>query len=108
MNTNIEVAVSRFIDRFTQNGKRQEVIDCFTNGCCFWFAYTLHGRFVMETSDVIIVYDDIMNHFGCRINGRVYDITGDVTDKYNWRDWIEVYREDVLRGNRIIRDCVNF
>lgn len=108
MNTNIETAVSRFIDRFTQNGKRQEVIDCFTNGCCFWFAHNLHGRFAIEASDVIIVYDDIMNHFGCRINGRVYDITGDVTDKYNWRNWIEVYREDVLRGNRIIRDCVNF
>jgi hypothetical protein len=108
MNTNIETAVSQFIDHFTQNGKRKEVIDCFTNGCCFWFAYTLHGRFIVEAPGVIIVYDDIMNHFGCRINGRVYDITGDVTDKYNWRDWIEVHREDILRGNRIIRDCVNF
>lgn len=108
MNINIEDAVSRFIDRFTDGGKRKEVIDCFTNGCCFWFAYTLRGRFALEAPDAIIVYDDIMNHFGCRIKERVYDITGDVTDKYNWRDWIEVYLEDELRGKRIIRDCVNF
>ena len=105
---NINIEISRFIDRFTDGGKRKEVIDCFTNGCCFWFACILHGRFVTEAPGVIIVYDDIMNHFGCRINGRVYDITGDVTDKYNWRDWIEVYLEDELRGKRIIKDCVNF
>ena len=107
MNTNIEAAVSRFIDRFTQNGKRQEVIDCFTNGCCFWFAHTLYARFVYE-ADCSLMYDDIMNHFGCQIDGRIYDITGDITEKYRWKTWIEAYEEDELRGQRIFRDCIDF
>ena len=35
-----------FIDRFTANGKRKEVIDTFSNGCCYWFANILHSRFI--------------------------------------------------------------
>ena len=104
----MEFAVSRFIERFTERGNRPQVEDCFTNGCCFWFAYTLYARFALEASNVEIMYDDIANHFGCRIDEKIYDITGDVTDKYRWKEWIEAYYEDVLRGNRIIRDCVNF
>ena len=46
------------------------------------------------------------NHFGTKINGRVYDITGDVTFKYEWKPWSEV--DDELLRARIIRDCIMF
>lgn len=28
--------------------------------------------------------DYVANHFGCKIQERVYDITGDVTEQYKW------------------------
>lgn len=104
--TGIKNAVARFIARFTLDGKRKEVIECFTEGCCFWFASCLFERFL--DFDPEIVYDTVANHFGCFIEGRVYDITGDVTDKYKWKSWYAAYFDDVARGDRIYRDCINF
>ena len=37
--------ILNFINRFTSNGTRKEVIDCFQNGCCYWFAYILLKTF---------------------------------------------------------------
>lgn len=96
--------ILRFIYRFTQYGKNSGVINSFTNGCCYWFARILSERFVSDE----IVYDQVANHFGCRIGNEVYDITGDVTDKYNWESWEVVAKEDNLRTSRIVRDCINF
>jgi hypothetical protein len=104
--TAIENAVARFTARFTLNGKRKEVIECFTEGCCFWFASCLFERF--SDYDPTIMYDVVTNHFGCKIEGRVYDITGDVTDQYNWEIWYKAYWDDSERGERIFRDCINF
>lgn len=52
------------------------------------------------------MYDEIENHFGTKVNGRVYDITGDVTFKYEWKAWSDV--DDELPRSRIIRDCIMF
>jgi len=103
--------VMRFISRFTNGGKNQEVIETFTNGCCYWFAHILCERFYdldAWREDVEIMFDRIESHFGCRIDGIVYDITGDVTDKYNWATLSSVIDEDNLRAERIFRDCVDF
>ena len=91
--------VLKFIDKFN---RWDQVIECFTNGNCYWFAYILVGRFPSGT----IVYDEIENHFGCLIDDKVYDITGDVTKCYNWETWQEVYLRDPLHGKRILRDCI--
>lgn len=96
--------VEGFISRFTDNGKRLEVIDAFTNGCCYWFAVSLLIRFQHENVD--IMYAQVDNHFGCLINGAVYDITGDVTDKYNWERWYDL--DDGSLVARLYRDCINF
>ena len=91
--------VLKFINKFN---RWDQVIECFTNGNCYWFAYILVGRFPSGT----IVYDEIENHFGCLIDDKVYDITGDVTKCYNWETWQEVYLRDPLHGKRILRDCI--
>ena len=101
--------ILRFINHFTQNGKNQGVIDCFTKGCCYWFAEILKTRFADfydEHSE--IYYDQIINHFGYydQYTGRIYDVTGDVTDEYNWINFLEL--NDELLFNRIFRDCINF
>lgn len=103
--------ILNFIDRFTSKGKRQEVIDCFQNGCCYWFAYILSERFIDPSlTKSMIYYDEINNHFGYydQESNRIYDITGDVTNKYDWEPWEEVINKDLLHAKRIIRDCINF
>lgn len=101
----------KFIDRFTGGGKNTGVIEAFTSGCCYWFAHILAERFYDPDAwrdNTEIMYDQIANHFGCRIDGVVYDITGDVTSKYDWETWISVVQSDDLHTERIIRDCIDF
>lgn len=97
-----------FISRFTNGGKYYEVIETFTCGACYWFAKILYERFKQNEGDanVTIVYDAIINHFGCRIYGRVYDITGDCTDQYAWKRWPSF--EDLSWERKIVRDCILF
>lgn len=97
--------VFRFIDRFTNRGKLEQVIEAFTCGCCYWFARILEERF-KQVIGTEIVYDAVMNHFATRIAGRVYDITGDVTDAYRWEPWSDF--SDESQRKRIVRDCVMF
>lgn len=101
-------AVIRFIGRFTSNGARKEVIDCFSNGCCYWFAETLYERFMMEVDECFLMYDPVINHWGCKIENRVYDITGDVTADYDWEFWESFKYADESLTRRLYRDCINF
>jgi hypothetical protein len=78
--------------------------NCFLNGMCFWFANILHNRFNDE--DVAIMYAAVDNHFACKINGRVYDVTGDVTDKYSWQNWQMYAATDKLHTLHLYRDCI--
>ena len=107
----IKKKVNRFINRFTSNGERDQVIDAFTNGCCYYFAEMLFLRFWMEndpelTNGMSIMYDQVANHFGCRIDNRVYDITGDVTDNYNWEEYEGIKDENLTKI--LERDCILF
>ena len=100
-------AVLGFIGRFSfgVENERTEVIEAFTCGCCYWFAFILKCRFI-EYYNCGIMIDYIQNHFGCKIEDKVFDITGDVTDKYKWEYWSLC--EDPYLKARIIEDCINF
>lgn len=101
--------VIAFINKFTNNSKRQEVIECFTCGCCYWFAYILFKRFDSIKAwhlKLDIMYDEVANHFGCLIDDRIYDITGDVTEQYHWESCSEIAVRDELLWVRLIRDCI--
>lgn len=93
--------VDKFLKRFHSSN---DVDTVFTCGCCYWFAMILHTRF----PESVIMYDEIENHFVTKINNRLYDITGDVTDTYEASviPWSEL-KDDLLREH-IIRDCINF
>ncbi len=95
-----------FIGRFSTDGwkEREQVVECFTHGCCYWFASILYTRFKNESPLVMIDY--VANHFGCAIGGRVYDITGDVTDKYDWEPWNKCSDPRLIK--RIYDDCIYF
>lgn len=94
--------IDRFISRFQTTSPSKNIIEVFTCGCCYWFAHILCDRF----SGAKMMYDCIENHFATEINGRLYDITGDVTGKYHVIPWSEF--EDELEKERIIKYCVNF
>ena len=74
--------VDDFLKRFHSS---ESMDDVFTRSCCYWFAAVLFGRFIRDGAT--IMYDEAANHFGTRIKGRVYDITGDVTNQYQWVPW---------------------
>lgn len=51
----------------------------------YWFAVILFRKFIRDGARIVV--DEYTGHVGTRIHGRVYDITGDVTDKYcSWNE----------------------
>ena len=104
--------VLKFIAKFTNNGQKQEVIDTFSCGCCYWFASILWDRFSLDddVEECTILYDPIINHWACQINGIVYDVTGmiPVDAEYRWEEWNEFMYSDILLTKRLYRDCINF
>lgn len=91
--------ISEFTERFLGDST-----EAFTNGCCYWFAYILQKRF--EAYNATIMYSSVDNHFATKIGDKIYDITGDVTSKYEWDKWDNF--DDDLEKVRIIRDCIMF
>lgn len=87
-----------FIKQFRNLGAE----DCFSNGMCYWFATILRMRFNCEHCHMM--YDEVSNHFGCEINGIVYDING-VASAYDWRPWYNFEMYDRALYTRILRDC---
>ena len=92
--------IQGFIRRFHLGKSIDEVFTC---GCCYWFAFILCQRFQNRSR---LMYDQVGNHFMAEIDGRLYDITGDVTGKYDAEPWDEF--ADELHKRRIIRDCIMF
>lgn len=81
-------SVEGFLKHFKNSDNIEEV---FTNECSYWFATILFRRFIR--SGATIMYDNSVNYFGVKINNRVYDITGDITNKYSWIPWDSVTDE---------------
>lgn len=98
--------VLMFIGRFSTDGQgtRWEVVECFTQGCCYWFAFILYQRFAEYGARIMIDYD--AKHFECEIGGGVYDITGDVTERYTWEPWVGC--TDAALIQRITEYCIMF
>ena len=74
--------------------------DTFLNGCCYWFADILEKRFNGRK-----MYHPIQNHFACEIDGRLFDVTGEI-DSDGFEDWYAFIDKDELLTERIIRDCI--
>lgn len=99
---NLHDLVMDFIHQFTSFGPA--VVDCFSNGMCYHFTLILCARFGHAARRV---YDPVANHFAVEIDGRIYDINGDITSnsEYKWQHWDVFQYEDPLLTRHIIRDC---
>lgn len=94
--------IKYFISHFHKVSPTDDVTEVFTLGCCYWFACIICNRF----ENAKMMYDPIINHFVAQIGDRLYDITGDVTDKYRVVEW--EHFDDELEKQRIVDYCITF
>ena len=52
------------------------------------------------------MYEPVINHFVQEIGGRLYDVSGDVTDQYTTEYLMFWADMDPSLYQRILRDCV--
>lgn len=98
----MSMATQSEILKFIKHFERAE--DCFLDGCCYWFAYILQARFAGR-----IYYYFAEGHFVSEIQGRLYDVRGDVTELYAGVDRYsmeEIQALDVKWYQRLLHDCV--
>lgn len=91
--------ILQFIKRFSDFGN--QVVDCFTQGNCYWFARILAIEFMGA-----IYYDPTVGHFATMIDGVLYDITGVVENTSDFISIEEIYKDELLCA-RLLRDCVD-
>lgn len=94
--------ILNFIEQFRELGAE----NCFSNGMCYYFTVILRTRFGGYSTKRL--YDPVANHFATQIDGRIYDITGDITDEpdHKWIEWMAYQRIDSTHARRIERDCI--
>ena len=92
--------VLKFIENFEPN---QDIIHVFENECSYWFAIILFWRFIRQNAT--IVFNKEYKCFGTKIYDNVYGITGDITDKYVWENWLEYSGKD---KDEIMSHCIMF
>lgn len=68
--------------------------NCFANGMCYHLTVLLRQRF--GSAHCPVLYDQVANHFATLIEGRIYDITGDITEnkEYHWERWNGIHQKD--------------
>lgn len=98
------VDVEKFIADFKKFGSGEEIINCFTQGYCYWFAFILKTRF----PEGEICYNTL-NHFVFKYKNKLYDITGECSDKwdneylYLWDEFIK--KEANSEHLEVIKQC---
>lgn len=116
-----EKEILSFIKHFTIHGP--DVIDCFSNGNCYWFARILAQRFHGS-----VYYNPKENHFCARLGNDLFDITGKIKSSYfpyyndneiwrinslnenkevDWIPWKYYHYTDSSHSRRIRRDCID-
>lgn len=98
---NIAKEVLSYIDGFRSFDKSGDIERLFTQGYCYQFARLLEDRF----EDACIQYEPTWGHFVTEIDGRLYDIRGDVTELYD--DTKEWYSEEYcFEFDSIVEGCM--
>jgi len=96
---------------FISNFQNEGTIKTFTEGCCYWFALILLERFNMmeqtkEKNACRLMYNQVDGHFACRINGELYDITGEIEYNKNWEEWPDWFMRETSYREVVVRDCI--
>lgn len=98
---------SQDIEQFISKFRTPETIKVFTEGCCYWFAHILYTRFSMTHKDPEIWYNAVSGHFATKINGKIYDITGEIKDPDDkWIKWDEYLTIEPSYSVVVINGCI--
>ncbi len=101
-----EAAIKKQILDFIKHFQNEGTIKTFTEGCCYWFAKILCERFEMDHYRTMLMYNNIDGHFATKINGRLYDITGELNETADWKIWDEFQENEPIYSKTVIRDCI--
>lgn len=75
--------ILKFIETFKNDSGDSNTLEyIFTSGYCYHFAIILNNLFGGD-----IIYNQILDHFACKINNVAYDITGKIELDNNWELW---------------------
>ena len=98
------ISIEDFIRKIRNPLAGGQVENIFLHGFCYYFSIILKEKFPKGT----ILYSPSLNHFIFLYNSEIWDITGNVSDKYDYRELViwDEWRDDILLRQRIIRDCI--
>lgn len=89
------------IERFIDGIKNKETVKVFLEEYCYWFAVILKERFGGE-----IMFSPEQNHFCCRVDGKLWNISGQVEDNGNWQEWWLYQMNEPLDAERVRKICI--
>ena len=95
--------IEKYYKDKSKSGRKDQKSGDFTCGCCCRFAKILHLRFPVSE----IVYGPAANYFAAKIDGRIYDITGDVTEQGKRELWSE-YELGFSFRDGVVKECIMF
>ena len=94
--------VLNYLNKFTDCWEADVVVQLFLN--------TLRARLALDLCQRFhpgeLMYAERENHFGARIGERVYDILGDMTDRFKWEPWSSFAAREPEKSAKIYREVV--
>lgn len=107
MDNNLNNIDPQDIEQFISKFRTPETVKVFTEGCCYWFAHILYTRFTMTHKNPEIWYNEVDGHFATKINGRLYDITGEIKDVNNkWVKWDDYLVNEPSYSMVVVKGCI--
>lgn len=88
-----------FITEFKKFDNNNAIVKTFTIGYCYYFALILSHRFGGK-----ILYDKNEGHFVTKIGRYIYDINGDITEKYKNTKLLE--EKEWKENEQIVYGCI--
>ena len=102
MNEKRHVEVEGYISKITNCFNSGVVTNLLLNTCRGRFALDLCQRF----HPAELMFSERENHFGSLIDGVVYDVCGNVTNRYGWEPWTAFAARKPKEADRIYHTVI--
>lgn len=89
------------INEFLEGMRNEGTVKVFTGAYSYWLAVILKERFGGE-----IMYNPEQGRFCCRVDGTLWDITGEAQDDGNWQEWWLYQMNEPLDAERVRKACI--
>lgn len=53
-----------------------------------------------------MMYNPVLGHFACEIEGQLYDVTGKIEYDKDWVPWADWFNEEIFYRDVVVRDCI--